>query len=456
MNVALHLLWLAAAADPSPPDLRDADELRIWRDPAFRRQVLAAYAPVTEVEPRVTELERAQMEKIVAAMGAPDGLAVARKMLEQAATPGASAAFDFMLGHAWFQQNEMEKAAAHYQRAIAKHPAFLRAHKQMGIVQVRAGRPEQAIPSLTRAIELGGGDGLTYGLLGFALMQTERHVSAESAYRMAALLQPDVVDWRLGLARCLFKQGRFLDAVALCEELIRIEPNRPEYRLLQANAHLGAKQPAKAAALYELIDLMGASTADSLNTLGDIHVNDGCFDLAADAYARALEKDSPERLARHIRNAEVLAARGAHAEAERLAARIRQIGGEQLDAAAQKRLLKLAARAAAARGAAAEEQVRILDEVVALDPLDGEALILLAQHAATAGEMEKAALLFERAAAIETSEAEARLRHAQALVRAGRYAEAVPLLKRAQELRPREDVARYQEQVERMARVNRR
>jgi hypothetical protein len=40
-------------------------------------------------------------------------------------------------------------------------------------------------------------------------------------------------------------------------------------------------------------------------------------------------------------------------------------------------------------------------------------------------------------------------------VRNARYADALPLLKRAQELRPREDVARYQEQVERMARMKR-
>lgn len=34
-----------------------------------------------------------------------------------------------------------------------------------------------------------------------------------------------------------------------------------------------------------------------------------------------------------------------------------------------------------------------------------------------------------------------------------RYAEAVPLLKRAQEINPRDDVARYLEQVERIARA---
>jgi hypothetical protein len=39
------------------------------------------------------------------------------------------------------------------------------------------------------------------------------------------------------------------------------------------------------------------------------------------------------------------------------------------------------------------------------------------------------------------------------LVKAGRYQDAVPLLKRAQELKPRDDIARYLEQVERAART---
>ena len=37
----------------------------------------------------------------------------------------------------------------------------------------------------------------------------------------------------------------------------------------------------------------------------------------------------------------------------------------------------------------------------------------------------------------------------------GRYADALPLLRRAQEIKPREDIARYLEQVERIARARR-
>jgi hypothetical protein len=41
------------------------------------------------------------------------------------------------------------------------------------------------------------------------------------------------------------------------------------------------------------------------------------------------------------------------------------------------------------------------------------------------------------------------------MVNQSRFAEAVPLLKKAQEIEPRDDVARYLEQVERAARSRR-
>jgi Flp pilus assembly protein TadD len=97
----------------------------------------------------------------------------------------------------------------------------------------------------------------------------------------------------------------------------------------------------------------------------------------------------------------------------------------------------------------------VLEEIIKLDPLDGEALMLLGQHYARNGEPDKGIFHYERAAGIESFEANAKVRHAQVLVSMGRYADALPLLRRAQEVRPREDVARYIEQVDRIAKARR-
>jgi tetratricopeptide (TPR) repeat protein len=100
----------------------------------------------------------------------------------------------------------------------------------------------------------------------------------------------------------------------------------------------------------------------------------------------------------------------------------------------------------------------MLEEIIRLDPLDGEALMLLAQHYASTGkegDVDRAMLYYERAAGIEQFAANAKVRHAQIFVSQSRFAEAIQLLRQAQEIKPREDVARYLEQVERISKSRR-
>jgi tetratricopeptide (TPR) repeat protein len=149
---------------------------------------------------------------------------------------------------------------------------------------------------------------------------------------------------------------------------------------------------------------------------------------------------------------EILVSRSAPEAASRLLQAVSARAGSDVAPEPRKRMLKLEARLAALKNEAGDEQARILEEIVRLDPLDGDALILLGQYHSTTN-MEQSIFYFERAAGIEKSEADARLRHAQVLVRNGKYQEALPLLKRAHELKPREDVQRYIEQVERAARL---
>jgi tetratricopeptide (TPR) repeat protein len=442
----LSALWLAAAHGQTE------DEIRLWRDPVFRRQFMGSYGVKSEIEPRVADTERELLQQVMAAMGGTRGLERARMLLLKSVTPGHSAVFDFTLGNVYFQQDRLDRAAQWYRKAIEKFPSYQRACKNLGLVEVRAGNFGPARAALTRALELGAVDGTTFGLLGFACAGQEEFSAAETAYRQALLLQPDTMDWKLGLARCLFKLNKYPEAVALCDELIRKSPDRVDFWLLQANAYLGLKQPMKAAEIYEYLDLAGEANAQSLGTLGDIYVNEGAMELAADAYVRSMARDSQGSPARHVRNAEILSSRGAAEAASAVIGQIETAWAGRLGDADRARLLKLRARIAMARGADDAEQAGILEEIVRLDPLDGEALILLGQHYARTEQLERSLLYYDRAAALEKFEADARLRKAQALVKATRYQEAVPLLKRVQELRPREEVARYLEQVERLAR----
>lgn len=428
-------------------------ELEIWNDPVFKKRFVESYMAETEIEPRVTLDERDEMEKVLELISA-DKMDEAAKRLDKGRSrdKAASAVFDFTLANIYFQQEKLKEAAAAYRIAVDKYPKFRRAWKNLGLIYIRQGQFEKSLPALTRVIELGGGDAITYGLLGYAYSSVGNDLSAESAYRLAILLDPVTLDWKMGLARSLFKQERYAEAVALCDRLVAEQPERADLWLLQANAYIGLNQPLKAAEIYELVDRLGQSSVDSLNMLGDIYINEELYVLAVKSYLRSMDQAPDNKPDRVIRAAKVLAGRNAFEETRQLLDKIESVYGERLEAADQKDLLKLRARLAVAEGAG-DEEARVLEQIVELDPLDGEALILLGQHAARTGDRDKAVFYYERAAAIEAYEADAKVRHAQLLVGETKYDEALPLLRRAQQIKPRDNIQEYLEQVERVAKI---
>ncbi|MBL8860486.1 MAG: tetratricopeptide repeat protein [Planctomycetes bacterium] len=441
---------LSADAGASRRDVGGrAFELWIWNDPVFRRQFVESYAAETEIEPRLATPERETMQKILDLMGAnkPDE---AIALIVKSTSGASSAVFDFTLANLHFQADRLPEAAQAYTVATQKFPKFRRAWRNLALIRVRQGEYADAARAFVRVVELGSGDAVTYGLLAYAYSNLGDHLAAESGFRLASMLDPQTLDWKMGLARSFFEQRRYADAAALCDQLLAADPERADLWLLQANAFIGLNQPKRAAENYELVDGLGRSTPDSLNTLADIYVNDELYDLAVDAYVRAMQLDPRVGSNRAIRAAKALTARGASAAVKRLVEAIEDVHAGRLSAEERKDVLKLRARHAVAEGAGAEE-ARILEEIVALDPLDGEALILLGQQQGRAGDVEKAIFWFERAASLEAFEADAKVRHAQLLVGKGRYSEALPLLRRAQTIKPRENIQQYLEQVERVA-----
>jgi tetratricopeptide (TPR) repeat protein len=232
-------------------------------------------------------------------------------------------------------------------------------------------------------------------------------------------------------------------------DLIERQPDKPEFWLLLASAHLGLKEPVAAATCYEMIDRLGKSTPDTLTSLADIYLQESNYPLAVETYVRALDLKSGQKIDRPLRAAEVLNGKGAPAEAGILLEKLKVYAGGNIEADKKKKMLKLEAKIASAQGKSAESAA-VLEQILKEDPLDGDALLLLGQHYAKSNQPEKAIFLFERAEGMEQFEADAKVRHAQVLVTSGKYEEAVPLLKRAQEIKARESIARYLEQIERL------
>jgi Flp pilus assembly protein TadD len=320
-------------------------------------------------------------------------------------------------------------------------------------VLVQRGEFEEAAQQMTKALELGSGDAITYGLLGYCYMSLDKYASAESAYRRATLLNPDNTDWQLGLARTLLAQQKTKEAAALLDELIQEDPEKPDYWFHQANAYLELGETRKAANNYEIVRRMGKATGASLMALGDIYMSEDLRDLALDAYLESMSKQPDQDIKRPLRSAEIMASRQEWDKTATILGKIKDYYRTKLAEADRLRILKLESKIALAHGQEAQA-VATIEQIIEKDPLDGEAILILANHYANAGDFDRAELLFDRAEKLKDHEVAALTQHAQALVARSKYDKAAKLLQRAQSLRPREAVAKYLEQVERLAKAS--
>ena len=456
MFLPLLLATAAHAATNSVPTfapLPATNQLApIWNDPDFARRLIGSYGFASDVEPRMAPEElAAYRDQVVPLLR--DNPAKAQSVLSGLAKPGANAAFDFTLGNTYFQTEDFTNAVKHFNAAIAKFPDYRRAQKNLGFALVRSGKFAEAIAPLTRTIALGGGDSKVYALLGYAYMTLGRNVSAEGAYQQAAVLEPENVDFKLGLVKCAIATANFDHALAVLDELTAQFPERDALWTLQANLFIQKEQPAKAAVSLEMLRRRGKATAPNLFLLGDLYMTQEARDLALAAYLEAIEKDGGQNPALALRPAQILVSRSAYDEAKTLFAKIHGASGP-LNAADEMKLLKLEAKVAMATGAG-EQGIATLEQIIQKNPLDGEALLLAGDYYGKHEQREKAEYRFQTAATISGFEAEAFLKHAQLLVASQKYTPAVELLHKAQKLKPRDNVQRYLEKVEQLSRAGR-
>jgi tetratricopeptide (TPR) repeat protein len=421
----------------------------IWNDPDFTRRLIGSYGFASEAEPRMTpEEQAAYRDKIVPLLR--DEPKKAIPVLEELTKPSASAVFDFTLGNVCFQNEDLINAVKHFEAALAKFPDYRRAQKNLAFALVRDGQYDEAIKPLTRTIVLGGGDGKVFGLLGFAYMNQGRHVSAEGAYRQALVFEPDNLDFKLGLLKCAVATGNYDHALALLEELLQQHPERDSLWTLQANIFIQKEQPSKAAISLEILRRLGKATPQNLFLLGDLYMAQEIRELALEAYLEAIDRDGGQNLAKAMNAAQILVSRGAWNEARKLFAKIRGAGGG-LSGAEELKLLKLESKVVMAEGEGARA-IATLEQIVRKDPLDAEALLLAGDYYARNGEREKAEFRYETAGKVAGFEADAFVKHAQLLVQSRKYAQALELLRKAQKVKPRDNVQRYLEKVEQLAR----
>jgi len=442
----------AGQSDRFAPVETNSPLASIWNDPDFTRRLMETYAPAPDVEPQVPPEEGLLFrEQIVPLLR--DDHAQAIKALKAQIKPDSSALFEFTLGNVYFQDGDLTNAVRYFDQAVAKFPDFRRAWQNLGFAHARDGQYGQAIAPLARAISLGATDSKIYGLLGFCYMNEEQWISAESAYRQAMLLEPENADYKLGIVKCQVAIENYGAALAMLSELLARYPDREQIWNIQANVYLQTDHPDKAAVNLEMLRRMGKATPKNLTLLGDVYMTQEATDLALSAYLEATEMEGADDLKPALRAAEIMVGRGAWDQSETLFVKIREVGGGSMTDEEEITLLKLQSKVAMATGRGGEA-IQVLEQIIEKNPLDGEALLLAGDYYSRNGHKEKAQFDYDQASKIDGFEADAFVKQAQLLAQSSKYVEAMEMLRRAQKIKPRDNVQRYLEALERVARTS--
>ncbi len=141
----------------------------------------------------------------------------------------------YNLGNALGERGRREDAAAAYRRAAALRPDFMPAHHNLANMLRALGRPAEAVEAYRRALQLqktpeGERD------LGIVLHELGRLDEATAAFRRSLALPGHRTDVLSNLANALMERGDRREAIAVCDESLRITPGDIEARALKALA----------------------------------------------------------------------------------------------------------------------------------------------------------------------------------------------------------------------------
>lgn len=434
------------------------DPSTFWAQEHIKQGLLRMWEVDPLTEPKLTEDEQLVVKNAIELMetGGDAGAEEARILIENEINDKSSALLHFFVGNIYAQKGDQDNALRWYDQALKAFPNFLKVQRNVGIMRATKGDFEKALPSLIKAVELGATDNTTYGLIGLCYVSTGKYVSAESAYRQATVMDPSIKDWQLGLARALILQNKHTEAINVLEELLTTDPENDVIWAQQGSSYVALDDIETAVANFEVVERLGKATPEILELMGQIYMDQGLHELAVNSFKKAIAEDDSRSVDTYIDIAELMVGFGAFDGATSYIGDIRNRFSSKLDKESEIRLLRMESQIALSSGDD-DTFVPILERLIENDPLDGEALLMLAQHHSgqdTSEGYARADIYFERAAKIDEYEVTALIAHAGSYVARERYGKAIPLLERAQTLQPQEHIGRYLDQVRRINAAN--
>ncbi len=135
--------------------------------------------------------------------------AMIQSLREQLASGGASAVTHLLLGNAYFNQKNLEKAIQHWELALRTDPKMVLALNNLAVAYSQLDKPifDQAVQLIDQAIDLSSGDPEFYDSKGEILFRAEKYVESIAAYEKALQRAPARIGTREKLIESYQKAG---------------------------------------------------------------------------------------------------------------------------------------------------------------------------------------------------------------------------------------------------------
>lgn len=209
----------------------------------------------------------------------------------------------------WFaQKSDFKCSIAAFDQALRLDPHSAEAHFDLGLVRQRQAQTDAAVHEFQLALQHDPGLLQARCALGSALSDK---AAAETEFRKALAVNPQLVCALDGLAQVLLSGGRYDAALDYWRQAIRLQPNAPDLQLALATA---TYKVAKARQGDGLPPVDGSTVADAIRlctellskhpgmtaahfTLGNIYANEQRFREAADEYRVVVRQDPTDTTA---------------------------------------------------------------------------------------------------------------------------------------------------------------
>ena len=192
-------------------------------DPSFRLHVTLSMLWMRQITGQFAAAER-QLGAMPKELSEHPEVAVAGGCLEEvAASPRAS--------RQPFTRDRLERAAAHYRRALSHDPQFAEARVRLGYVLLRLGRADEASRELEGARQDAREPRTTYLaalFLGIAHERAGRYQDAAAAYRNARGVAPQCQVAAVALSHLLYRVGDRKAAAAIAREAAGLDDTHCE------------------------------------------------------------------------------------------------------------------------------------------------------------------------------------------------------------------------------------